>query len=218
MKNYQGKIGADPGRGWSSIILGGLAACALAALPAIADDTVGSGGEGPLASGGDETVGTLPIVGGDKGTLEYQRFGRSIRPAVYLEGSVDDLQNVILGAHGDGYIGTEVDPVAGLVRLTFHGNIELTLDRMIFHGGSIAVGLAVPRGFGSGSLAMFDGARAPVRTALRPGLTPIPVLAMESSGMLDAGALQILTAARSGIRTAHRVEAAPDSLVITQRY
>lgn len=224
MRTYQDMIGVGSGRGWSETILSGMAACALTALPALAaGDTPGSAGgpgeQGPFASGGDETLGTLPIVDSGKGTLDYLRFLRSVRPAFVLEGALDDLHNAILLAQGTGAIGVEiVDPVTGRARLTFSGDVQLTLDRMIFHDGSIAVGLAVPRGFGSGRLAILAGARAPVRTTLRPGLMPIPLLAMESNGTLDTGALQMWTTARSGARTTHRVDATLDTLVLTQTY
>lgn len=215
--------GADT-RQWFPRILGALAAFALAALPALAGGGLpplpGSNGEGPLASGGgDETVGTLPIVVGDRGTLEFTRFWRTSRPAFYLEGSVDEIHQTILAAQGSGHVSVEtLDPATRRIRLTFHGDIELTLDRLTFHGGQVAVGLAVPRGFGVGRMTITAGARAPVHAALQPGFAPIPLLGLESSGALDAAAFDIRTLGRTGARTAHVVDATPDVLILSQSY
>ena len=223
MKTNQATAGPSPGRGWSSTGLGLFAATVFALLPvhSRAADAPPSpdGGGGALASGGDETVGTLPIVGGGRGTLDYNRFQRGTRSGFYLEGSVSDLHNAVLLAQGSGYVSAETLDVAGTrVRLVFHGSLQVTIDRQAVHDGSVTVGLSVPRGFGSGRMAVSSGGGATTRAALNPGLLALPILAMESRGVLDSGALQILAVARTGERTLHRVEVGSGVVILSQSY
>ncbi len=207
------------GRGRSPAFLAGLAACLIVALPALARGGSGSGNQnGDYSSGGDETVGTLPLVGGSI-HLPFTRNWRGTQPAFYLEGTADDLATVIRGARGHGFVSVQViDPQTERLRLAFHGDVFVALVRDLAITMPIDVGIAVPASFGMGRATLTQGQSAPRIVRFHPGLLPLPVGSMLSSGTLDHDPLQILVTGRTGGHSAHTVAATADLVILGQSY
>ncbi len=102
----------------------------LAALLATSVATVvAEGGVGGDSSGGDPTVGTLPMTGGE---------GIDFDQTVTLRGSTELIRAAILAADGDG--GVEViDLGAGTSWVRFYGDITLDLDLASVSGLELGV-------------------------------------------------------------------------------
>lgn len=224
MKIHAHDHAGSPGRGRFGTILASLAACLFAALPAWAsggsgDDPSGGNGNGTQnpSVGGDETVGTLPVVGGGRIDLPFTRGWRGIEPAFYVEGSAADLTLAIRSARGRGFVSQEVlDPRTGRVRLAFHGDVFVALDRELATSLPIGFGVAVPASFGEGRI-VFAWGDGPSRSArLRPGILPLPVASMSATNALDQAPVRIRTGNSAGVRTSHTVAATADLLILGQ--
>jgi hypothetical protein len=215
----------EPGRVQLGTVLASLAACLFAALPALASGGAGNGDSGDDADSGstnpavsgDETIGTLPAIGGGRINLPFTRTWRGIQPAFYLEGSAADLTIAIESARGRGFVSCEVlDPDTGRLRLAFHGDVIVTLDRELAASLPIDVGVAVPTSFGEARI-RYARAGAPTRVApLLPGLLSLPVASMLTTNALDQSPIRIRTVNAAGLRTAHTVAATTDLLVLRQ--
>lgn len=209
-----------PGRGQFDSILASVAACLFAVLPALAAGGPGTGGEilNPTVSG-DETIGTLPVVGGGRIDLPFTRIWRGIEPAFYVEGTVADLTIAIQSARGRGFVSYEMlDSQTGRVRLAFHGNVLVAIDRELATNLPIDVGMAVPASFGEGRIAFT---RAGIRSRiaeLRPGVLPLGVASMLTTGVLDQAPVRIRTVNSAGIRTSHTLAATGDLLILGQTH
>jgi len=219
MKVHVHDRAGGPVRGRFRTILAGFAAFLLAAIPALATDE-GSDPPpdgGPLSAGGDETIGTLPIVGVPRINLPFTRGWRGIEPSFFLEGSAEDLSIAILSARGRGFISHEtIDSQSGRIRLAFHGDVLVTLDREFATSSPIEFGVAVPAAFGEGRIAVAWG-KGPIRTApLRPRILPLPVASMSASGALDQAPIRIRTGNSAGVRTSQTVSATADLIILGQ--
>ena len=213
-----------PGWGRCRTILTGLAACLFAAIPALAaagGDGPGANGSGPGSPtvGGDETVGTLPVVGGGRINLPITRTWRGAEPAFYVEGTVADLSLAIQATRGRGFISIEVlDAQAERVRLAFHGNVSVAPDRRLAPNLPVEYGIAVPASFGDGRIAFAWGKGSPRNAALHPGILPLPVASLSATGALDEGPARVRTGNSTGIRTSLTVAATAELLILGQSY
>jgi hypothetical protein len=217
----------DHGRGLGrtrfGALLAGLSATLFAALPSAGSEhghPPGGGGipTGSLSVGGDETVGTLPVIGGGQIGLPFTRGWRGLEPAFSVEGFAGDLSLVVRSAQGRGFISYEViDAPTGRIRLAFHGDVVVSLDRELAANLPIDFGLAVPESYGSGRFVIgLVGERA--RSGrLQPGVLGLPVAALDATGLLEGTPLRIRTANAAGIRTSHTLTAADDLLILGQR-
>jgi hypothetical protein len=143
----------------------------------------GGGGAGVNRGGDDETIGTLPILG-NQGQLLLVRNLRATRPDFYLEGNYGEILATIAGFRGTGLVTSESLP-GGMVRLGFHGQLELTLDRGMLQVTGIQIGSSVPEEFGgaqawAGFPDETDGAHV-----LEVGALPLPVAALDALGVLN---------------------------------
>ena len=194
----------------------GRAACMIALLcaPVLAQGSDGPGGA--MSSGGDETVGTLPIIGG-RIKLPTISGWRGDRPAFYLQGTADDIGASLLGARGTGYITVEVvDPALDTLRVAFHGNVSVVLDRDVMQTLPIQTGLAVPASFAPRSVILESGTQPSRSLALHPGLLPIAVGELSRTHALDVGPLEVRASGRGSHTTTSRLYATRDALVLRQ--
>jgi len=143
----------------------------------------GGTGGGGTAGGDDETIGTLPILGGG-GAFDLVRHLSDVRPDFYLEGSFDEILSTITGYSGTGQVTLETRP-GGLVRLGFHGELELALDRSLLQVTGIQVGTTVPDTFrGARAQVGIAGSLGP-RKVLRAGNFRLPIAALDGAGALN---------------------------------
>jgi hypothetical protein len=228
MKTHQHQQGGS-GRGRIGDLALGLGACLFIALPALAWGGANSGsgtggGSGPgggagnnLAAGGDETVGTLPIVGGGRIDLPLLRQWRGTSPAFVLEGQPEELALLVQGARGRGFATYEiVDPVTGRARLAFHGDVFVVLDRELASTLSIEFGVFVPAAFGSGRASLAWGTGAARQFLLRPGFLPLPLASASADHALEMAPLRIRTGNAVGVHSAHTVAAVDSHLILRQ--
>jgi len=224
MKVRRMKHRGVPGTGWWETLVGGAVACALAAVPAIAGesgDRDGSGSGNPggnLAAGGDETIGTLPVFGGSAIDLPLTRNWRGVRPAFTLEGSSADLASTVLGARGQGYVTVEVlDPATERLRLGFHGDVLVVLDRDLASQLPIDLGIGVPEAFGEGQALVRSTDWAARRVQLRPGVLPLPAVPAADPESIEDVEYRVRTVNENGIRTSHTLRTTVDLVVLEQR-
>ena len=223
MKIHALDHGERPGSGRFGKMLTGFAACLFAALPALAaagdGPPGGGGGPGNPTVSGDETVGTLPIIGGGRINLPLSRTWRGTAPAFYLEGTAADLTLAIQAARGRGFISLEVlDPQTERIRLAFHGNVSVALDRELATSLPIEYGLAVPTSFGDGRIAFALRGGSSRSAVLHPGLLPVPVSSLSATHALDGAPARIRTGNSAGIHTTVTVAATADLLILGQSY
>ena len=114
----------------------------------VADE--GFGGD---SSGGDPTVGTLPMTGGE---------GVDLDQTVTLRGATELIRSAIVKADGDG--GVEViDLGTGESWVRFYGDVELELDLSILVG----LELGIFGGFEGGGFGVRGGDRGRSGITLR---------------------------------------------------
>jgi hypothetical protein len=196
-----------PIRAWCSFVFVALALCAGFAVPS-------SG-----AAGGGETVGTLPNTGGRGSGLDISRPFRDPSPAMFLQGPIQQINGMLLGWNGRAIITEEIlDPSTQIVRLTFHGDFRLDLDRLAFEQGTVAIGWTAPQTIGSVRATMLLGGRT-LDTGLVSDRTVIlPVFQMDASGGLDVAPLAIVTNDRQGLHASLDIVAHGDELILTQTH
>jgi hypothetical protein len=183
-------------------------------VPVLAQGNDGPGGA--VSSGGDETVGTLPIIGG-RIKLPTISGWRGDRPAFYMQGTAEDIGATLLAARGTGYITVEVlDPAVDTFRVAFHGNVSVVLDRDLMETLPIQTGLAVPASFAPRSVIVGTGTQPSRSLALHPGLLPIAVGELSSTRALDVGPLEVRASGRATHTTTSRVYATRDALILRQ--
>jgi hypothetical protein len=186
---------------------------ALAALILCAGFVVPSRG----SAGGGETVGTLPGVGG--GGFDIHRPFRDPSPSVFLEGTMQQINGVVLGWNGRAIVTEQViDPSSQVVRLTFHGDFRLDLDRSAFEQGSVSIGWAAPQTAGSVRATMLLGARTLATGLVSERDIVLPVRQVDSSGGLDLAPLAIVTAGQGGLHASLDIAAHGDVLVLAQSH
>ena len=213
-------------RGWCTLRLAAWKAVLLTTLASLAfvDHSAagaggGTGGGPGVSGGGDETVGTLPIVGALHIDLPFVRGWRGNHPAFYLEGTAAELGLLIQGARGAGFASVEVlDPRTTRLRIAFHGDVALVLDRELVGTLSVQTGLAVPQTFGP-QQATIGWGTTPIRTVrLRSGLLALPVAALSVEGVLDQGPLRLHASGRDGAQCFDTIFATPQTVVLRQSY
>jgi hypothetical protein len=202
-------VDRSPLRGWRFAILAALAWCGGFAVPS----------SGSAGGGNGETVGTLPDTGGGQGAaFDISRTFRDASPALYLEGRLDDISAIVLGWNGRAVITEEImDASTHVVRLTFHGNFSIDLDRHAFQRGAVQVGWSVPRAFGPARATLLLGGRTIAAGLVEARSLTLPVLEIDSTGGLETTALSIVTSGRHG-RASLDITASGDDLILTQQH
>ena len=168
----------------------------------VADE--GFGGD---SSGGDPTVGTLPMTGGE---------GVDLDQTVTLRGATELIRSAIVKADGDG--GVEViDLGTGESWVRFYGDVELELDLSILVGLELGIFGGFEGGGSAFAVETVDGVGSPF--GLESGFSlEIEVGRLVSEGLVDS-LMEIHAYHRSGRRTSTGIElnAAGDRLQILQQ-
>ena len=203
MRHLHSGSKTDSGRSWSWTLLLGVALILGITFPAGSQAIADVGRD---AGGDDETVGTLPICG-NAGQLDLVRHLFDTHPDYYLEGSYGEILSTIVGFKGNGHVTCESRP-DGKVRLGFHGQIELALDRNLLQITGIQIGASVPDTFcGAQAVSGLVGQVARMRP-LRTGNLGLPVSALDAAGAL--GSYPWVFAARSQITGRYLLHARAD--------
>jgi len=204
--------------GWTAVVARSAAACCIAAgLALSADNGRPPGANNNTASGGDESIGTLPVTGRNGIQLPFARNWRGTQPALYLEGDGADLASAMLGARGRGYATVEVvDPATQRLRVAFHGDVTAVLDRDIVSSSGIVIGVAVPGSFGPARATMTYGEGLQRGVRVQPGCLQLPVEAMSHQGLLDANPVRVSMQGRGPRGSEHTIGATPDLLILRQ--
>jgi len=109
-----------------------------------------------------------------------------------------------------------VDAPTGRVRIAFHGQITMSLDREAMGTFGIQSGLAVPPSFGPGRATVQLGSQAARVVRLRAGLVPLAVASMSADGILDRGSLVVRASGSQGRSTSDVIRATPSTLILQQ--
>jgi len=199
LNNIQDK--ASSRRRWLPALLFGALTMTSAAV-VVADE--GFGGD---SSGGDPTVGTLPMTGGE---------GVDLDQTVTLRGATELIRSAIVKADGDG--GVEViDLGTGESWVRFYGDVELELDLSILVGLELGIFGGFEGGGSAFAVETVDGVGSPF--GLESGFSlEIEVGRLVSEGLVDS-LMEIHAYHRSGRRTSTGIElnAAGDRLQILQQ-
>lgn len=183
--------GAGTFRRWSLNVPGVLLACAVLAVPSPALQ----GGNLGFNGGGDgDAVGSLPSEhSGGPGAGQHGVFDSTVGQfRLVLVGDRAKLeafvQSVAWGPSGSGQV--HVAPVGheGLVRVTYSGDVTLSLDRALLESSFVAAQLELGPVFGGGVLSVQAGGKI-ARTAAVPGSLPLHLqqLASNPGALIDAG-------------------------------
>jgi len=169
----------------------------------------------PLIYGGDETIGTLPILQGP-GVVELRRNLVIQEPSLCLEGDLSTIQNSIVFARGN-VVATIVssDARTGRVRLVFPGDVQIGFDKLMIESSSIRVGLWTP-GRPTSSLEAVWGARRAMVGVSGP-FSELPILSMSATGSLSYSPLLLLVHGTSAW-TSLLATTTPDFLVLRQTH
>ncbi len=198
-----------------------LALSATLFAPAFVEARTGGGGGGPPPPpvvSDDETVGTLPVVGGSN-NLHFLRFLRDGRVSFYLEGSLSKIQAAVVWISGHNAVTVEfLDDSGDDVRLTFHGRVQLVLDRDAVEAHGIDAGVMVPRSFGSGHAQFGLGASLSEPSALNAGALPLPMSTLLSSGALMQSPFHGRMISAAGARTSLEIAASRHLVSLTQTH
>jgi hypothetical protein len=215
----------SPGRGWlgrmsensSRVLCGALLLGMFAGLSALAQASGAGNGSGGMSSGGDETVGTLPSFGGGS-LIRFVRRADDSRPAVCLQGTLEDLNNTILHVDGSGDCSvTEIDPLQHVLRLEFHDAVRFQFDRDYLHLGGVSIGLSVPGAFRDGHLTAQWAGRSSGTVALHAGLYNLPLASMDALGRLTQAPLTLLANSPTQASVGLSASSHDGVLVLTQR-
>lgn len=220
MKNFlRFARGGSPGRGLAplaSLALVVLGAGVLSGFggdspeaPAGANSGSTSGGFG-AGGGDDETVGTLPAFDGGP-TFDVLRYARLARPALYVQGAVDEVLSSAVVVRGDRRVLAQAMP-GGELRLVFLGDAQIGFDRNAFHAANLRVGVVVPDGQPIlRSAAAWNGQVLPLWTYVYE----LPIAQFEANGLLDQAPVLAGVSTAQGL-TSVRAQASLDFVTLTQ--
>lgn len=118
---------------------------ALALVVCLPLTTASQSNNDSIYSGDDETIGTLPMLGGN-GSIAIVRNRASVKPSLYLEGRYDEILSVLSHSQGRGLM--SVESLGGeRVRCVFHGRLAIGLDMNLLAMTRIRMGIHVPAAF-----------------------------------------------------------------------
>lgn len=211
-----------PGRSrWWDLSLPGalLASLALLAPPAQA---LGGGNMG-FGGGGGDSVGSLPSENSaGPGVGQHGVFDATVEQfRLVLVGDWTKVraligQEPLFGPGGSGQYHVQPLGNGGLVRVTFSGDVTLSLDRALLESSFVAVQLELGPVFGGGALTVQAGGKV-ARTAAVPGTLPVHLqqLASGPGRLLDAGVELRATAPGGKDRALAMSADAPDGQRLT---
>lgn len=174
--------------------------------------------EGGNQMAGDETIGTLPILG-PPSPIDLVRFLLDRQASTFIEGNRFDLFSSIVAVEGRTVATIEVlDTNTDTVRITFHGSPRLLLDRAMVEAGAVQFGVSVPSLFGQGQIQMQLGARRFAAQALATGTQNLPISALVAAGHLTRRRLTFAIDGSDGRRTDLLVRTTSQFVVLEQSH
>ena len=204
---------------WAPFLCGALLAGMFVGLSTLGSASNSGSGNNPMGagSGGDETVGTLPSMGGGS-MIHFVRRVNDSRPAVCLEGTLEDLMDTVLQLDGSGDCSvSEIDPFLHVLRLEFHGAVRFQLDRGFVHLGGVTFGLSVPSAFRNGHLTAQWAGRSSASTVLQTGTYALPLASMDALGQLSQAPLALVADSPTQNSVALIASSHDGVMVLTQR-
>ncbi|MBL8863266.1 MAG: hypothetical protein JNK02_14815 [Planctomycetes bacterium] len=201
------------GRGLVLAVLIGCGAGLVSGFNADAPTSPGSGNPSFSAGGGggDETVGTLPSTNGGS-TLDVLRFGRLVRPSLYVQGPIDALYGALVGVRGDRRVLAHPQP-NGELRLVFVGDAQIVFERDALISGGLDVGVALPAAASIlRSGALWNGQDLSWSTSAQA----LPIAHFAASGLLDQAPVVAAVATAEHGRTRVRAQGGAGLVVLTQ--
>lgn len=196
--------------GWR-VAATGLALASLLTAAALAQVNGGGG----YTDGNDDTVGTLPMIGG-------AGFGDEVMPldtvaALQFEGSYPAILEMVESATGDGYAVLERLERLDTARLSFHGDIDVVLNQAAFMDLAPSASLAAgPLAGGMNAAFAWNGAlmgpeRVPAFCALE-----LPVGFLVEADLLNPGLATVHTKQADAPRRRLVIEGAAGYLAFHQ--
>lgn len=180
------------------------------------DDDGGSGGAGgaggPGASGlsmDDEFVGTLPTERNDE---------QPASPGFYLEGPRETVLSSFVAMTGPGSflvteVGSDAEPE---VRLTFVGELHITLDKCVLTNAQTKIGVFANSELGATlASAMTEATLLMIQPIPAEGSLEVPLSEYEQGGLLNDG-INVVTFNRTRGRDAMSVTSGAGVVEITQ--
>ena len=176
-----------------------------------------AGGSGGFVFG-DETIGTLPILG-PGAPFDLMRHLLEREACFFLEGHRLDVFGSVISAQGRTIATVHVvDLVTDTVRVTFHGRPRLVLDRGMVESGVLRLGVDVPNPFGLGAAQASLGARSMPVFPVAPGQLDLPIAPFLAAN-LDATRRMIYEfQGQAGAHTLLSLRATRNFLVVEQTH
>lgn len=192
--------------------------CALLAAAALLSSTgyAAFGGNLGFGGGNGDSVGSLPSeYDAGPGAGQHGVFDPTVEQfRLVLIGDGQKLRALVpldpeYGPSGSGQYHWEPMGKDGLVRVTFSGDVALTLDCALLKSNFVAVNLELGPVFGGGALSVHAGGTTS-RTAAVPGTLPVHLqqLASGPAQLLDAG-VELRATAPGGKDRALFLQSAP---------
>lgn len=210
--------------GWLATvrILGIVTFCGLLSSLILAGDRPTSGGG---ASFGEE-IGSLPCTSaGSYGRFDEadpatgSEVGELEAPGLALVGLPADIGAVLVDAWGPGFVRTEVVDAQGTLRIAFHGEVTLVLDRPALEARGVRVELHVGQDFAGGHAAVEWNGRSTVPQALPAlGVIEVPVSRLSEAGLLDLASVNFRAASQDGHESRVSLRASGRYLRLVQRH
>ena len=119
-----------------------VAGTALLAAVVMAPALLVTSSGGFSAGGGDETVGTLPIIGT---RIDFVRHARLDGPSLALEGRLSDIMATLVSIRGSTTVRLEALP-SGRVRAVFVGDVRVAFSATSFIRAGVLAGVVHPNG------------------------------------------------------------------------
>lgn len=151
----------------------------------------GGGTPGNTPPGGladDESIGSLPMLGGGFHFLPQAPSAGRDRPSAFVEGPRGRLLRALLDASGSGQVSLQPTEDPGRWLLLVHGDAELHFDARLFLDPEVRSGLLVGTDLGDVAAGAFWEGRRVARRVLTPlERWDVPVAGLHEAGMLESG-------------------------------
>lgn len=146
------------------------------------------GGGGPPGLTDDESIGSLPMLGGDIVFLTPGAPGFDLPPSFYVEGPTARILDALIDAEGVGHVSLRPTPVAGRSVAVIYGDLHIDLDATLFTDDEVTSGLVVGAELGHVAAGLFHDGRLVSRAVIAPlGRFEVPIGDLYQLGVLKDG-------------------------------
>ena len=173
---------------------------------------------------GEDLVGTLPALHEEQENL-FDTPGVStredaLRPAFQMIGTAEQIDSVVVGAWGDGFVTIRRLDDAGQRLVSVYGEVEILLDRAAVEQSAAATRIWLGPQFDHGAITLSYN-DVPTQVMGLPGLDSfdLPLGMLAGAGVFDAGGtFAVDLAGTEGGRASLLVQDAGDLLQIVQSF